>query len=102
GAGGWGVIVDAYWDRRLNADSAVVGRAVLLNKRAFTIVGVAPPELFGERLRAPRDIWVPLSFQPDIEARTSVLTRSDTFWLSPIGRLANGATRAQAQATATT
>jgi predicted permease len=102
GAGPVAVISDGYRHRRLNADPAVIGRAVLLNKTAFTIVGVTPPEFFGERVRRPPDIWVPLSFQPDIEARPSVLTRSDTYWLSLIGRLANGATRAQAQTAATT
>ena len=76
-------------------------RVVLLNKTAFTIVGVTPPEFFGERVRRPPDLWVPLSFQPEIEARPSVLNRTDTYWLNPIGRLAPGASRAQAQASAT-
>ena len=62
---------------------------------------MTPPEFFGERVRRPPDFWVPLSFQPEIEARPSVLNRTDTYWLSPIGRLAPGASRAQAQASAT-
>jgi predicted permease len=102
GAAPVAVISDGYWHRRLNADPTVVGRTALLNTRAFTIVGVAPPEFFGERVRRPPDIWVPLSFQPEIEARPSVLTSTDTYWLSLIGRLANGATRAEAQAATST
>jgi predicted permease len=100
-AGPVAVISDGYWHRRLNADPSVIGRAVLLNKTAFTIVGVTPPEFFGERVRRPPDLWVPLSFQPEIEARPSVLNRTDTYWLNLIGRLAPGASRAQAQASAT-
>ena len=78
-----------------------VGRAVILNGTAFTIVGVTPKEFFGERVRRPPDFWVPLIFQPQIELRPSTLDRSDTYWLSLIGRLSSGATRAQAQAAAT-
>jgi len=95
------VVSYGFWSQRLNADPRAVGQAILLNGTAFTIVGVTPREFFGERVRRPPDFWVPLVFQPQIELRPSTLDRSDTYWLSLIGRLSSGATRAQAQAAAT-
>src|SRR5437773_1631810 len=95
------VVSHGFWKQRLEGDVAVVGRTAMLNGTAFTIVGVAPPEFFGERVRRPPDFWTPLVFQPQIELRPSYLERSDAYWLSLIGRLAGRATRVQAQ-TATT
>jgi len=95
------VITDQFWRKRLHADEAVVGSTVVLNRTAFTIVGVAPPDFFGERVRRPPDFWVPLVFQPQIELRPSVLDRADAYWLGLIGRLAPGMTAARAQTAAT-
>jgi predicted permease len=95
------VVSHAFWSDRLHADQSIVGAAAIINNTAFTIVGVAPREFFGERVRKPPDVWVPLVFQPQIELRPSYLDRTDSYWLSLIGRLAPGATRPQAQSAAT-
>jgi predicted permease len=93
------VISYDYWVRRLNRNPQTVGRSVDLNGTSFTIVGVAPPEFFGERMYdRPPDFWVPLTFQPQITQRKSYLTRQDEYWLNFIGRLKPGITLAQAQA----
>ena len=42
------VVSHGYWKQRLNSDAAVVGRSILLNGTSFTIVGVMPPEFFGD------------------------------------------------------
>ena len=36
------VLSDALWRRRFNADPAVVGRVIQINRQPFTVVGVAP------------------------------------------------------------
>ena len=90
-----------YWKQRLHGDPTAVGKIAYLNGSAFTIVGIAPPEFFGERVRHSPDFWMPLTFQPQIELRPSYLERTDEYWLSLIGRLAPGVTRAQAQAATT-
>ena len=72
--------------------------AFVLNKTAFTIVGVTPPEFFGERVRRPPDFWVPLSFQPEIEARPSVLRSHRYLLAQPDWTSGASASRAQAQA----
>jgi predicted permease len=96
------VVSYGYWQRAaaLHGDPAAVGKVAILNGAAFTIVGVAPPEFFGERVRRPPDYWLPLSFQSRI-GQTAYLDRTDAYWLRLLGRLRPGATRAQAQSAAT-
>jgi predicted permease len=95
------VVSNGYWTQRLHSDPKAVGKVVILNGTAFTIVGVTPPEFFGERVRRPADYWLPLNFQPQIEQRASFLTLTDTYWVSLMGRLRPGATRDQAQEAST-
>jgi predicted permease len=82
----------------LNGDPSAMGKIAYLNGSAFTIVGVTPPEFFGERIRRSPDFWTPLVFQPQIELVPSRLERTDEYWLLLIGRLSPGASRTQAQA----
>jgi predicted permease len=95
------VVSYGYWKQRLGASRAAVGKVAIVNGLPITIVGVAPAEFFGERVRRPVDYWVPLNFQPQIELQPSVLTQNDTYFLTLIGRLKPGATREQAQAAST-
>ncbi|HEX5884882.1 MAG TPA: ABC transporter permease, partial [Pyrinomonadaceae bacterium] len=69
------------------------------NGTNFTIVGITPPEFFGERVRRPPDFWVPLSFQPQIELRESYLADNQVYFLMIMGRLKPGVSLDQAQAT---
>jgi len=91
------VVSNGYWKQRLHSDPNAVGKIAILNGAAFTIVGVAPPEFFGERVRRPADYWLPLVFQPQIMQRATYSERTDTYWLALLGRLRPGATRLQAQ-----
>jgi predicted permease len=95
------VVSDGFWRKRLHSDPSIVGTSVILNRTAFTIVGVAPPEFFGERVRRPPDFWVPLVWQPQIELRPSMLEDQDAYWLNLIGRLAQGVRAEHAAAVAT-
>jgi predicted permease len=95
------VVSNGYWKQRLHSDPNIIGKLAILNGTAFTVVGVAPPEFFGERVRRPADYWLPLVFQPQIMQRTSYSDRTDTYWLGLMGRLRSGATREQAQEAAT-
>ncbi len=92
------VISHPYWTQKLNADSQIVGKTVLLNGTAFTIVGVMPPEFFGIRMRRSPDYWVPLAFQPQIELRESSAENRNVYWLNMVGRLKPGVRIEQAQA----
>ena len=52
------LISDDLWRNRYNADSAIIGRAIQVNGRPHTVIGVMPPKfLFPETQR----LWVPIS-----------------------------------------
>lgn len=86
-----------FWRDRFHRDPAIVGHEVVLNGTAFTIVGVADREFFGERIRTAPDFWVPLCFQAQILQQKSWLEAQDYYWLNFIGRMKPGVTLAGAQ-----
>ena len=94
------VVSYGYWKQSLRADPSAVGKLVILKGTAFTIVGIAPQEFFGERVRNAPDFWLPLAFQPQIDLY-KYLDDKDAYWLNMMGRLRPGATREQAQAAVT-
>ena len=97
------VVSHRFWQERLEGRPQAVGETILLNRRSFTVVGVAPESFSGHQSVVQFDIWVPMMMQ-------AVLTRSsDTLFENRgaltylmVGRLAPGATVAQAQASVQT
>ena len=98
GAAPAAVMSHRYWEQELNSDPAAIGKNVIINNTNFTVVGVTPPEFFGERVRRPPDFWIPLSFHPQIELRESFLTNKEAYWLMLMGRLKPGVNLDQANA----
>ena len=92
------VISHRYWKNEINSDPQVVGRTVLINGHPFTIVGVTPPEFFGERVRRAPDYWLPLAFQPQVEMDESFLATQNIYWLNLMARLKSGVSAESAQA----
>jgi len=84
------VISDGLWRRRFGGDRTIIGRALTIDGIPYTVVGVMPPEFTFPADRI--DFWMPLSnMGPDAIGRQ----RASRF-LDVIGRLAPGATIAQA------
>jgi len=94
------VISYGHWKERWNSDPQIVGREIIVNGTPFTVVGVAPSDFFGIRVRRSPDFWFPLSFQPQIELRQSFLDDKQIYWLNMVGKLKPGVTIEQAQASA--
>src|SRR5215471_9299481 len=92
------VISHRYWTKELNSDPQVIGRTAIINGTSFTIVGVTPPEFFGERVRRSPEFWLPLAFQPQIEMSESFLINEKIYWLNLIARLKPGVKSESAQA----
>ena len=91
-----------FWKTRFHSDRAILGKNVVLNGTAFTVIGVAPSSFFGERIRSSPDFWLPLSFQPEIMIREGSFEHAlNTYWLNCMGRLKPGVTRESAQASLT-
>jgi predicted permease len=93
------VVSHRYWKDQLNSDPSVVGQSFVINGTNFTVVGVTPPEFFGERVRRPPDFWLPLAFHPQIELRKSFLENDEAYFLMLLGRLKPGVDMQQANAT---
>ena len=89
------VVILGYglWQRRFGSDANIVGRAIDLDGKPFTVAGVMPREF---DFPAPTDLWVPLALTPQEKAERS--SRS----LHVIGRLSAGVSQTQAQAEMTT
>jgi macrolide transport system ATP-binding/permease protein len=98
------VLVLSYqiWQSDFAGDRGVVGSTVYLQTHPFTVVGIAPPGFFGDRvIERPPDFWVPLANEPTIEgAGTSLWSQGneDTAWLYLLGRVRPHANLAALQA----
>ena len=91
------VLSNQFWQERFGANSAVIGQQLILNKQAFTIVGVTPPEFNGTlQVNYKPAVTVPLALEPLLFAEKSYLERG-IWWLNVMGRLKPGATDEQAR-----
>jgi len=91
------VLSYALWRSTFNADPAVVGRTVQINKHPFAIVGVAPADFRGTELFFAPDFWTPIVNAPEISDGYSLDQRGDhSAWA--IGHLKPGVTPAAATA----
>ena len=55
----------ALWSRRMGADTAIVGREVMLDDKTFLVVGVMPPG-FENVLAASVEVWAPLQYSTSL------------------------------------
>jgi predicted permease len=99
-AGATPVAVLSYqvWQADYAADPQVVGSTFYLQNRPVTVVGIAPPGFFGDRVdSSPPSIWIPLSTEPVIEAENPILNHPAANWLYVIGRVRPGVNLASLQ-----
>ncbi len=96
------VISQRLWQTRFGGDAGVIGRQVPLNKRTFTIVGVAPEPFQGSTLGLRFDLWVPAVMQQAILSGAGSLDQRGSHWLEGWARLKPGVApgRAEAELTA--
>jgi predicted permease len=92
------VLSHHLWQRRFGGDPALVGAAIIINGRSYSVVGVTPPGFVGTNVGNPTDFWVPLTMQPDLMLSESRLHRRIDWWLLVVGRLAPGVSLADAEA----
>jgi hypothetical protein len=91
------VLSYAYWRSHFNADPAIIGKPVELNKHPMTVLGVAPPTFTGTELFFAPDLWAPLIDQQELDGFSNLEMRGDhNTWL--IGRLKPAVTWTEAEA----
>ncbi|HYK91449.1 MAG TPA: ABC transporter permease [Acidobacteriota bacterium] len=116
------VISHGFWKRRFGLDPSVIGRTVILGAgrllwgaamnapdtapgekarpegTSFTIVGVMPPEFFGETVGDAPDFWIPMMMQAQLMPGRNWLSRPNVGWVRIVGRMMPGTTSVQAEA----
>jgi len=90
------VLSDRFWRTEFAGRTSTIGSTIRVNGVPVTIVGVARPEFFGERIGAEPALWIPVNMAAALGSG-SILTAS-TIWLQPMARLRPGGPPAQAQA----
>jgi predicted permease len=76
------------WQSDYGSDPTVVGSTLYLQGQPATVVGIAPPGFFGDRIRGrPPAIWIPLAIEPVIERQNTLLRVAGSSWLYAIGRV---------------
>ena len=115
------VISHGYWKRVFGASADVLGKKIQVKTgkanagtggldvydgpgsrsgdgAVLTIVGVAPPEFFGDAVGTSMDIWIPMTMQPAVMPGRPFLKQRNANWVSMMGRLNPGVSQAQAGA----
>jgi len=98
GANEYGVVIsDEYWKTRYNRDPGVLGRKLMLDKVAFSVVGVMPPSFIGADANSRPQLYVPLVTEPLVNAPFDMTAGGyHNWWLRVMARLKPGVPVAKA------
>jgi predicted permease len=91
------VLSHRYWERRFNANPALVGQTIRINRLPFIVAGVAAKAFRSTNVTAP-DLWMPMSAVTVLEPESRRLQSRAMLDLGMGGRLKPGASRMQAAA----
>jgi len=91
GARGAVMLAYGFWKRRFGADPSALGKTLTLNAKAYTVIGVLPPNF---RFSGQAEIYVPLGSWGEVGLRD----RENHPGLNVVARLKQGVTMAAAQA----
>jgi predicted permease len=80
------VISYDYWQQRFGGAADAIGKPLLVEGVAFTVVGVTPPEFFGPEVGTKYQVAVPLAGEGLIRGRDSLLDERSAWWLTIIVR----------------
>ena len=87
------VLSHAFWQRRFGSDSNIVGRTITLNRRTFTIVGVAASGFRGTMGGLAFDLWAPVMMHNTLMpggSNPGIFQARNNRWLHTVARLAPG------------
>jgi predicted permease len=85
------VISYAAWQTEFASDPALVGSTISIQAQPFTVIGIAPPGFFGDRVSdRPPALWMSLSSEPYIQGANSILHHADSHWFYLLGRVRPG------------
>jgi predicted permease len=85
------VISYRAWQGEYAGDPSIVGSTIFIQTRPFTVIGVAPPGFFGDRVTDnPPDFWLPLQTELYLRGDSSILHHPESHWLYLLGRVRPG------------
>jgi putative ABC transport system permease protein len=85
-----------FWMERWHGDASVIGKTLLLNGQAVTIIGIAPQRFSGVYTGVVPHLYVPLTLQPRLSGVNTLEDRKLRSWLL-FARLAPGVSIAVAR-----
>jgi predicted permease len=93
------VLSHGFWRRHFGGQPSAIGASIVLNSRAFTVVGVAPPGFTGTEVGESPDVFVPMmmlsTIMPSFGAAAFNQPRNQ--WLRIIARVKRGIDVRQAE-----
>ena len=91
------ILSHAFWTSQYHADPQIVGSTILLNRRAFTVIGIGPPNFAGTGV-TPSNYWAPVMMEHTLMPGDSMVLEPNWSWLEMLGRLKPGVSATQARA----
>ena len=87
--GGVAVISAGFWRSHFASDPKILGRQLMLNRIAFTIVGVMPESFRGMDHDEHPDLFIPLESEPLVDAPFNAIAAGYRVWWMWIGARLN-------------
>ena len=86
------VISHRFWQQRFGGAADAIGRSLTINRVAYMIIGVTPPDFFGPEVGRSFDVIVPIGTEPLVRGEGSGLDARSMWWLHIVARLKPGQT----------
>jgi len=84
------VLTYPYWQKRFQSDPEILGRAIAINRRPTTVIGVLPETFQGLYAGRAVDFFLPMSRVDSGDALWYSRTHPDNWWVQIFGRLRPG------------
>jgi macrolide transport system ATP-binding/permease protein len=91
------MLSENFWELRFARDPSVLGRTLIMNDVAFTVIGITPHDFAGTTPLVP-SVWAALAIRDRLEPGTDLLHDRHSACCALFARLAPGVTQKQAQA----
>jgi predicted permease len=98
GAHAVAMLSHSYWTRRFGASAGILNQTIRINGHPMTIIGVAPPRFVGLLASQVPDVFAPAMMKKAITPSWDGLSDPKIAWLTVFGRLTDGVSVQQAQA----
>ncbi len=92
------VLSHRYWRKRFNESPEVIGKTMVVNGRAMTILGVGPEGFNGTSVGTPVSVFVPISMREALSTGWRGFAERRSYWVYLFGRLKPGVSLEAAEA----